>query len=68
MEDGGGEKFIYKIYKKSGKNLPGIWHWPNIVESLYLKQCSLILDAGCGVGLKMEHLKHYKVIWTGLFA
>lgn len=58
-----------KIYKESGRNLPGFWHWPNIVESLYLKQClkhyninGLILDAGCGVGLKMEHLKHYKVI------
>jgi Methylase involved in ubiquinone/menaquinone biosynthesis len=67
MED---VKNLYnKIYKESERNLPGIWHWPNIVESLYLKQFlkhyninGLILDAGCGVGLKMEHLKHYKVI------
>lgn len=49
--------------------MPIIWHWSNVVESFYLKKFikhydvkGLILDAGCGVGLKMEHLKSYKVI------
>ncbi len=58
-----------KLYKERKRNLPEIWHWPNVVESLYLKKFiksynikGLVLDAGCGVGLKMEHLKHYKVI------
>ena len=58
-----------KLYKERKRNLPEIQHWPNVVESLYLKKFiksynikGLVLDAGCGVGLKMEHLKHYKVI------
>jgi len=49
--------------------LPFSWQWSNCIEILYLKKLAgeykindLVLDAGCGVGLKMEHLKHYKVI------
>ncbi len=57
-----------RIYREKGRNLPGFWHWPNFVETYYLRRLirkykrGLILDAGCGVGLKMESLKGYRVI------
>ena len=58
-----------KLYAERGKNLPGFWHWPNFVESYCLKKLlkkykikGLILDAGCGVGLKLEVLKGYRVV------
>jgi len=63
------KQFFDEIYTTKGKNLPFSWQWSNYIEILYLKRLAgeykingLVLDAGCGVGLKMEHLKHYKVI------
>ncbi|MEO0163323.1 MAG: class I SAM-dependent methyltransferase [candidate division WOR-3 bacterium] len=63
MED---VKRLYdEIYRRHKKNLPQIWHWPNEVENYYLKNLvrkikpKLILDAGCGVGLKLENLRDY---------
>lgn len=63
-----GVKNIYdKTYKEYGKNLPNIWLWPNELENFYLKNIikkikpKLILDAGCGVGLKLINLRNYNV-------
>jgi len=56
------------MYKKQAKNLPGIWLYPNFIENYYLKKIiesikpKFILDAGCGVGLKLENMKNYNVI------
>ncbi len=55
-------------YKTYGKNLPQIWLYSNLIENYYLRNIidsikpKLILDAGCGVGLKLENLRNYNVI------
>ncbi|MEO0224958.1 MAG: methyltransferase domain-containing protein [candidate division WOR-3 bacterium] len=55
-------------YKLNGKNLPKTWLYENYIENFYLINIinsikpKLILDAGCGVGLKLENLKKYNVL------
>ncbi len=62
------KNFFENLFSKAGKNLPQIWYWPNEVESYYLLKIiskikpKFILDAGCGVGLKLEKLRKYNVI------
>ncbi|MEO0144482.1 MAG: class I SAM-dependent methyltransferase [candidate division WOR-3 bacterium] len=64
----GVKKLFDEIFGTRGKNLPQIWHWSNEVESYYLIKIlkkikpKFILDAGCGVGLKLERIRNYNVI------
>lgn len=61
-------KLYDEIYRKYKKDLPSIWLWSNELENYYIKKTvdkvkpKLILDAGCGVGLKLENLRNYNTI------
>ncbi len=64
----GVKNLFESLFSTRGKNLPQIWYWSNEVESYYLLniikkiQPKIVLDAGCGVGLKLEKLRNYNVI------
>jgi len=62
------KKLFDDLFKKYNENLPSDWLYSNEFESFYLKKIinkikpKFILDAGCGICLKMKLLKNYKVI------